>query len=284
MLTLLARTLRSPLMLFMLFGCALFAADRLLNGSTSERAGDYRDIHITSSQQLALREAFQAEHGRQPSNDELRDSLTFWIDEQVLYREAMALNLDRADVVVRRQLAQKMRFLLEQGTTLATPSDADLQAWLTQHASQYGSPPNVDFEHVFLSRGRHGDALLADAEQIRQKLQLTPDAWQTFSDPFASGLTLTQASPARLRAEFGPTFAAALADLPPGQWTGPVASSFGLHLIRITGRAEFQPASLDAVRAQVVRDYEIAERKRLSSEALARLKAGYRIRFEDAPS
>ena len=284
MLASLSRVLRSPLTLFLLFGIALFAADRLLNGSTIDRAVDDRDIRITSSQQLALREAFQAEHGRQPSDAELRASLTFWIDEQVLYREAMALNLDRADVVVRRQLAQKMRFLLEQGTALTPPSDAALQAWLTQHASLYGSPPAVDFEHVFLSRGRHGDMLLAHAEQIRQQLSRRPDAWQALSDPFASGLTLRQATPVLLRAEFGPSFAPAIEQLPQGQWSGPVASSFGLHLVRITARSAFQPASLDAVRAEVLRDYEIAERKRLSREALARLKAGYRIRFEDAPS
>ena len=284
MLALLSRALRSPLTLFLLFGCALFAADRLLNGDTIDSSAGDREIRITRSQQLALREAFQAEHGRQPSNAELRASLSFWIDEQVLYREAMALNLDRADVVVRRQLAQKMRFLLEQGKALKPPSDADLQAWLSQRASQYGTAPNIDFEHVFLSRGRHGDALLADAERIRQQLQRNPEAWQALSDPFASGLMLKQATPAMLRAEFGPAFAPAIEHFPEGQWSGPVASSFGLHIVRITARAAFEPASLNAVRTQVQTDYEIAERKRLSSEALARLKAGYQIRFDDAPS
>ncbi|MES3039854.1 MAG: peptidylprolyl isomerase [Pseudomonadota bacterium] len=284
MLALLLRALRSPLTLFLLFGCALFAADRLLNGATIDNSAGDREIRITRSQQLALREAFQAEHGRQPSNAELRASLSFWIDEQVLYREAMALNLDRADVVVRRQLAQKMRFLLEQGTALTAPSDADLQAWLTQHASQYGAPPSVNFEHVFLSRGGHGNDLLSDAERIRQQLKRDPDAWQALSDPFASGLILKQVTPAMLRAEFGPTFAPAIKHFPEGQWSGPIASSFGLHLVRITARAAFQPASLHTVRAQVLTDYEIAERKRLSQEALARLKASYRVRFDDAPS
>ncbi len=276
--------MRSPLALFLLFGCTLFAADRMINGVGNDSIAATREIRITSSQQQALRDAFQAEHGRQPSTAELHAKLAFWIDEQVLYREAMALNLDRADVVVRRQLAQKMRFLLEQGTALKPASDADLQAWLTQHASDYGTPSSLDFEHVFLSRGRHGDALLTDAARVMQTLKANPENWAKASDPFASGLTLTHATPAYIRAEFGPDFAHALTSLPPGQWTGPIASSLGLHFVRVTAQSAFQPAALAAVRARVQADYEAAERKRLSSEALKRLKASYQIHFDDAAS
>ncbi|MEO6698543.1 MAG: peptidylprolyl isomerase, partial [Paraperlucidibaca sp.] len=271
------------------FGLALFTVDRLINGAPTDLLSATHEIRISTSQQAALREAFQAEHGRQPNAAELRDRLAFWIEEQVLYREALALNLDRADVVVRRQLAQKMRFLLEQSPALTPPSDADLQSWLTQHASAYGTAPSLDFEHIFLSRGRHGDTLHAAAERIRQQLRHNPSTWQTLSDPFSSGLVLLQASPASVRAAFGPDFADRIQGLPlqqppVRQWSGPIASSFGLHFVRLTTRSPFQPAQLATVRARVLADYEIAARKRLSDDALLRLKARYRIRFDDAPS
>lgn len=284
MLTLRSRVLQSPLTLFLAFGIVLFAADRLINGADNDSIAAARDIHITRSQQQALRDAFLAEYGRQPSTAELRAKLAFWIDEQVLYREAMALNLDRADVVVRRQMAQKMRFLLEQGAALKPPSDAELQAWLTQHDNDYGTPSSLDFEHVFLSRGRHGDALLADATHILQQLQANPTTWASMSDPFASGLTLSQATPAFIRAEFGSEFANRIAGIAPGQWTGPVASSLGLHFVRVTAHSAFKPALLDTVRTRVLADYEAAERKRLSNEALQRLKASYQVHFDDASS
>jgi len=86
-----SRILRSPLTLFLLFGIALFAADRLINGAGNDSIAATRDIRITSSQQHALRDAFQAEHGRQPSTAELRAKLAFWIGEQVRDRQAMAL-------------------------------------------------------------------------------------------------------------------------------------------------------------------------------------------------
>src|SRR6185295_2323909 len=99
---------------------------------------------------------FRAERGRDPDAAELQTRLDRWIDEQVLYREALALGLDRKDVIVRRQLTQKMRFLIEDATMPAEPSTAELQAWLEQHAERYGQPSTVSFQQVFLSRGRHG--------------------------------------------------------------------------------------------------------------------------------
>jgi hypothetical protein len=286
---LLKHLMRSPLTLFLCFGLGLFAADRLINGAPTDLLSAEHEIRISTSQQSALRETFQAEHGRQPSAAELQTRLTFWIEEQVLYREAIALNLDRADAVVRRQLAQKMRFLLEQSPALAQPSDADLQAWLTQHASDYGIAPSVDFEHIFLSRGRHGDALLGAAERLHQQLQDNPSTWQTLSDPFSTGLVLQQASHTSVRAAFGPDFADRIADLPLQQpplqqWIGPIASSFGLHFVRLTARSPFQAAALPAVRARVLADYDTDARKRLSDEALKRLKARYRVSFDAAPS
>lgn len=276
------RGLHAPLILFLLFGLLLFSVDRYINGSPTSIAASDRQITISTSQQITLRDAFQAEHGRQPQADELQAKLAYWIDEQVLYREALRLNLDRADAVVRRQLAQKMRFLLEEANTLATPSDADLQTWLTQHASQYGQAPSLDFEHIFLGRGHYGSSLLTQAEHVRLQLKSTTTAFNLLGDPFPSGAVIRQASPISLRAMFGPDFVTSIQTLPIGVWSGPVASSFGLHFIRITARAPFKPASLVNVRKRVLNDYLVDQRSRLSQLAVARLRARYQIRFETA--
>lgn len=275
---------RSPLTLFLLLGSLLFAADRLLNGPNLDGLAERQEIRITSSQQQALREAFQAEHGRQPSTAELRAKLNFWIDEQILYREAMALNLDRADVVVRRQLAQKMRFLLEQGSDLKPATDAQLQAWLDAHPADYGTPAGISFDQIFLSRGRHGDALAGDAAKVMARLRTNPTDWALSSDPIATGLVITDATPMRLRADFGQDFANALLTVPVGAWTGPIASSLGLHFVRVTAHTAFTPAALATVRERVTADFETAERKRLSQAALQQLKARYQIHYEDAAS
>lgn len=274
--------LQEPFALFLLLGVALFAADRLINGAPSPRDSEGMRIVITASQQAALRETFHAEHGREPLAAELQARLDHWIEDQVLYREALALNLDRKDLIVHRQLTQKMRFLLEDATSLPQPSESDLRAWLDQHAQRYGQPPTISFEQVFLSRGRHGEDSQAQAARIGAQLARTPDTFIGLGDPFPVGQVFTAADPVQIRREFGPDFATATQKLAKGKWSGPIASGLGLHFVRVTALGEFHPAKLADVRAKVQADYQSSQRELLSRQALDRLKKKYRVEIEEA--
>lgn len=277
----LSALLREPVVLFALIGALLFGTDRWLNGAAT---GHDAETHIVigASQQAAFRDAFRAEHGREPSADEMQQRLTLWIEEQVLYREALALGLDRKDAIVHRELTQKMRFLLEDATPLAKPTDAELQAWLDQHAERYGQPPTLSFQQVFLSRGRHAERLQADAMAVGTRLTQAPEQFAALSDPFPAGTVIERATPLQLRREFGPDFAAAVEKLPQSRWSGPIASSLGLHFVRPTGRGAFRAATLADVRARVLTDYETAAHERLSQAAIDQLKRKYRITVEGA--
>lgn len=274
--------LREPLTLFILLGLALFAVDRLINGASLPYGSAASRIVITTAQQNALREAFHAEHGREPDTAELQARLERWIEEQVLYHEALALNLDRKDLIVRRQLTQKMRFLLEDATPLSPPSESDLQTWLDQHAQHYGHASAISFEQVFLSRGRHGDALQTQAERVGAQLARAPEAYVGLGDPFPVGQVFTAANPISLRRDFGQGFAETVMKLVQGKWSGPIPSSLGLHFVRVTAISEFRPAKLQDVRTQVQADYQAAQHERLSRQAVDRLKQKYRIEIEGA--
>ncbi len=274
--------LREPLASFVLLGLLIFAIDRLAIRGDSNLGAASTHIVITASQQATLVENFRSEHGRAPTTEELQARLDRWIEEQVLYREALALGLDRRDAIVQRQLTQKMRFLIEDATLLPEPSQAELQAWLDQYPERYGQGPAVSFEQVFLSRGRHGDRLHAEAERVAQQLQRDPRAFVGLGDPFLVGQSVTAADSGRLRREFGADFGAALAKLPPGQWSGPIASGFGLHLVRVTDRTSLIPARLEAVEDRVRLDYQLAQREARNREALVQLRARYRIEYEDS--
>ncbi len=276
----LLRWAREPLCRFLLLGLAILAVDRVL---TAGNAGDHDALRIVVSagRQAALAQAFQAEHGRAPQPEELQALLDRWIDEQVLYREALALGLDRRDVIVQRQLTQKMRFLIEDDGLLPEPDAGELQAWLEQHPERYGRAPTVSFEQVFLSRGRHGERLAQEAERIAGQLQQSTQAFVGLGDPFLVGQVVSQADAARLRRDFGPGFAEALTTLPLGRWSPPLASGFGLHLVRVTAREPFRPALLADVATQVERDWRLAQREARNRAALAELRTRYRIEFED---
>jgi len=278
------KAFRSPLIHFIGIGLALFVVDHWLQQSLDPSTQDPYTINVSSAQQLALQQAFQAEHGRRPNQEELDAKLAYWLEEQMLSREAMALGLDKSDTIVRRQLALKMRLLLAQREALAEPSEDELNAWLVSHGQRYGSPENIHFEQIFLSRGKHGDALSMAAEKVQLALQASPDHWQSLSDPFISGLRFENADYANLRQHFGQTFAESVLALQGSDWQGPLASNLGLHFIRITARTGYEPAQLDNVRAQVMADFRRHQEQMTLAAALKDIKARYRIHYESSES
>lgn len=270
--------LREPFARFVLIGLALFAADRALNGAPDVR--DTRRIVITEAEQQALLQAYRAERGRAPDAAEWQARLDQWISDQVLYHEALRLGLDRKDVIVRRQLTQKMRFLLEDSAPLPAPSDDELQAWLAQHAQRYARAPAWSFDQIFLSRGRHGDALNAEAGKIQQRLTQSPESFASLGDAFSAGSKITAANPTQIRREFGPELVEAVRLAPLEQWAGPYVSSFGLHFIRVTAVIPAKPAMLAEVREQVLTDYTAEQHARRTRESIAQLRKRYRVDVE----
>ncbi len=276
---LLLRVWQEPLTRFLLLGAAIFGADHALHGTNGADSGATR-IVVTATQQTALRESFRSEFGRQPQPGELQARLDRWIDEQLLYREALARGLDRKDAIVQRQLTQKMRFLLEDAVPLPEPQEAELEAWLAEHAADYGRAPALSFEQIFVSRGRHGAGLVREAGRIAAQLERAPAEFVGLGDPFLVGQVVQGADEDQLRRDFGPAFARAVQSLADGAWSEPVASSFGLHLVRITQRTAFELPALAAVRERVALDWRNAQRERLNRQAMQRLRQQYRIEIE----
>lgn len=274
--------LREPLTLFVVMGIGLFVADRMFNGAP-EAIGDESRIIVSATQQETLRDAFRAEIGRNPTAEEMRLRLDRWVEDQALFREALALNLDDKDVIVHRQLTQKMRFLLDDAASVPPPTDAQLQTWLDQHMARYGHPVAISFDQVFLSRGERAEQLQADAANISHLLKSQPEKYLGLGDPFPLGQNIEKANATQIRREFGADFAESLQALPKAQWSGPIASGFGLHLVRITEKSDFQPVKLDDVRQQVLNDYLAEAHEKLTQQAIDEIKNKYRVEFERLP-
>lgn len=206
-----------------------------------------------------------------------------WLEDEVLYREALARGIGEGDLIVRRRLVQKMRMLLETGAEVAEPSEAQLRAYVEAHAGRYGGVERLSFDHIFLSRGRHDARLAADAEAMRQRLLAQPDAdLLALSDPHPGGTQVVGLRGADLDRQFGKALAPQLAELPLNAWQGPLASSLGLHFVRLSDR-RLQPPDFAAVRERAQRDWLLAERRAQTQLALARLKAQYGLAGDGAP-
>jgi len=198
-----------------------------------------------------------------------------WLEDEVLYREALARGIGEGDLIVRRRLVQKMRMLLETGAEVAEPSESQLRAFIDAHAGRYGAIERLSFEHVFLSRGLHDARLAADAQAMRERLDATPDAdLAALSDPHPGGTRVVGLSGADLDRQFGKALAPQLAELPLNRWQGPLASSLGLHFVRLSDR-QLQAPDFAAVRARAQRDYLLDARREQTRLALDQLKAQY---------
>jgi len=274
------KLLKEPFLHFLLLGVALFA----LNGWRQRQKPPEniaRQIDVTAAAIDRLRAGYERQFGRGPDEDDLRGLVTAHIREEVLCREALALGLDRDDTIVRRRLAQKMEFLTADVTAAAEPDEAALQKFFKENAARYAKPARVGFRHVYFSQEKRGAGANAAAREALAALEkgASDDA---MGDSFLHGFEFAEREGEEFATLFGPDFPARLAKLPPGAWQGPVASSYGLHLVRVETRAEARPVALEEVRAMVVHDFNDERRRTTNREIFERLREHYQVSVDEA--
>ena len=270
----LSRILREPLLHFALLGLALF----LLYRAVAPDGGEARRIELSKAEVGALGAQYAALWGRPPSEAELKGLVDSYVRDEIAYREGVAAGLDRDDAVIKRRVRQKYELIAEEAAS-ATPTEADLAAYLAANPDKFRRPPRISFAQVYFDTARTTPQDFAAAKA----------AILGGADPAGFGqATLLpaqmQAAPEDLVArDFGSDFATALLTLPEGVWTGPVRSGLGVHLVRVTARVPAELPPLAQVRAEVAREWE-ADRRRAALEAdYARLRAEYDVVVEGAP-
>lgn len=204
-----------------------------------------------------------------------------------LLEEAYALRMDESDLVVRRRLVQKMQLEVQGSVRSPEPTEAELLDYMARHEDRFAQPPRVVLTHVFLSRDRRGDSLLADSEGLLERLihdRVGSDAAGALGDPFLFERSLSARSERDLAKVFGADFAARAFELPTGRWVGPVPSAYGMHLVWVQERLPPTPTPLSVVEREV-REGVFAERGHQAlQEFLETLRAKYDVRIEAGDS
>jgi len=201
--------------------------------------------------------------------------------EDELVRDARALGLDD-DVVIRRLLVEKMRIELRRGAGDAVVSDDDLAAYLERHRAELEQPARVTFTQVFLAVDSRGARLDADARRVLTRLRSSEASAETsaHSDPFPLGTHLRGYTHAQLIGRFGEPFADAVARLEPGAWSEPIASPFGLHLVRVDEQVPARLPAIDEVRPALMRAVAREQAQQRLARGLDRLRELYEVRVE----
>ena len=271
---LVARLVREPLAHFLVIGALLFAGLQLV------RAAEPPTVSISEPELNQLVGYWQMQSGRPPTRAELQAILRDRIDEELLAREAQRLGLDKGDMIIRRRLAQKMAFASEDVGAVGEPSETALRAYYAEHQAQYATPTHIAFRQVFFSGDRGAEAARAAATAALVQAKRGEDP---VGDPFLLPLTYADADPDDLARDYGEGYAKTAQAAPLGAWTGPVASAYGAHLIRVESRTGAAVAPFDTVKAEV-RDAWRADRRAASNAAfLARLRQRYRVVVAGTP-
>jgi hypothetical protein len=271
---LLVRLAREPLFHFLCLGVVLFALHRRVAPAPANR------IVVGASVVKSLRDDHLRRAGRPPTPEEEAALIAHWVDGEVLYREALALGLDRGDLIVRRRMIQKMTFLTEDVEPIPAPTDEALAQFLAAHAQRYAAPLRLTLTHVFVGTDRHPDDAEAIATSLRARLDagLEPEG---LGDPFLRGRDFRLQTERELATVFGAPFAAAVAALPAERWSDPVRSSYGFHLLKVSERRPGRVPPLAEVRDAVARDWRDERREATDRAALERLRARYQVVVEE---
>jgi hypothetical protein len=208
------------------------------------------------------------------------------IREQVLYREALAIGLDRDDVVIRRHLRQKYEFLTQDLAFETEPDEATLRAYHEAHADRYSGAGRLTFSQILFSTDRRGASAEADAVQTLADLQSAtePHAADLLGDATSLPSSFEALEAPEVEAMFGPEFTAALLEQDLGRWVGPVASGYGLHLVWISERIPGARLPFDDVKKKI-RDDWVYDQRRTANEAVYRaLLERYEVIVEPMPT
>jgi len=273
------KLVREPLVQFLVLGGLLFAYFEWRSGGSGP--GSTR-ISITPGLVEHLASGFAKTWQRPPTDAELKGLIDEHVREEIATREATAMGLDRDDTIIRRRLRQKMEFLVEDAVDQAPPSDAELQQWMEKHADALRAEPQVALRQVYLSTERRGASARIEAEKLLTSLRSAgPDARiDALGDASMLPRELPLGPLSEVTRAFGTEFAARIDALEPGQWSGPVESPYGLHLVLVPGRIEPAPLALADVRPLVEREL-LAERRRTQLQALyERLLERYTVTIE----
>lgn len=264
---------QQPLLHFVLLGACVFA----VHGGVRSR-GAVRDpsvITLTPSFLRGLAARERTRLGREPTPAELAIAREAYLTEEVLYREALSLGLDRGDPIIRQRLIQKMEFLAEDAEDVRAPTDDELRAFIRDNPSRYALPARVSVEHVFVRAERTDrDAAVA---ALRAQLAAGAPAG-ALGEPFPLGRAFASRTEAELTNAVDPAFAAAALSLEIGRWSEPVVTRYGTHLLRVTARDGHRPAALDDVRDRAREDLFLDRRAAARRRALAEIRGRYTVR------
>ena len=256
--------LREPLLHFIVLGALLFAVDYLARGD------DPRAIVVDGAVDRQAIEIFKKARDREPNQKELYALRRIWLDNEVLFREGLALGVDKGDTQIRDRVVFKMLNIVETGLKLPPFDDKLLRDWFEENRAKYDEPARYDFKEAVLAGDRSDAAVRAFVELLHKG---TPGELN-------AGLRVYKGRPlSNIVDGYGEQFAKALEGAKPGEWVA-LPTKDGLRAVQLDAIAPARPAVFEPLRGVVLQDWTDFTMAEQRAAAVAVLAKKYEVKYE----
>jgi hypothetical protein len=273
------KLITDPLLHFLMIGAALF----LVFGMVEDPAENPENrIIITEGDIESLKANFARTWRRPPTETELERLIEDQVRDEISYREAVAMGLDQNDRVIRKRLRMKMELLAEDMAGLKAPTEEDLKSFLSEHRDTFRRDARISFKHVYLNSDRRGTQVEKDARELLSELSTVGASAgaQFYGDSIMLPKEFIREYAGNIERILGKSFSQDLLQIEPGVWTGPVRSSYGLHLVYVDEHIAARDPELAEVRQEVEREWIAKRRKNVKEEIYKTLRKQYKIVIE----
>lgn len=273
--------LKQPLLHFLLIGLALFILFALLN-----KEGDAENTIIIDQSDLERTIAtWEMQWNRPPTAEELTNLLKSNIRQEVFYQEALAMNLDHNDEIIKRRLSQKMEFLSNDLANMNPPTEEELRKFYSENQSKYLSPYRYSLFQIVFTADKSGKDYWTIAENVlKEYSEVSIQEMETKGDALPFPFAFDKINEDQLRIQLGSDFAQSLRDVSLNKWVGPIASGYGAHLVYISERTEPQEQAFESIKNDLFRDFEYEREQQVYQAIYEELKKRYTIEVDIVPS
>jgi len=280
------RWLREPLLHFLIIGAVLFGLYAYVNRGRNGIEPS-REIVLSLDDLRQMDLYFQTQWHRQPTPTEFQAMVEDKVREEVLYREGLAMGLDKDDEIVKRRMAQKMQFLSEDVAAAHEPTSDELRSYFEKNQDKFALPSRYSFRHLYFSPDKRGKNAQQDADKALRKVAGQPvDSSQAvgLGDQFMFQDYYGDRTPEAIAKEFGPQFAVALEKLKPGSWQGPVESGYGWHLVFITTVVPGRVPAFEEIESDVKTAWLANQKQQEWQKAYKEMRAKYTVLLPGPPA
>lgn len=280
----LSKIFKEPLVYFFVLGFVVFGLHSFLNRANQEDTDPFT-VDVTSADIEWIRSSWEARMKRQPMQHELQELINRFIRDEILFREAMAMDLDDRDLVIQRRLVQKLTFVFEDLAETIEPTDNELINYMRENQEKYRIPEMKSFTQIYFNPEKRKEAM-EEAKTVLGRLKQAkraPEKAVSLGDTIMIDSSFRQKSPDEVARILGREFADKLFSIDEKGWQGPIRSTFGLHLVYISDHIASKMPEFENIRKNVQYDFMYDRKKEVIDKAYSAVKSRYTILVEGLP-